>query len=657
MKKLLIASGVAALAFAVVAGAQGYMFNTNLTVGSTGQDVVALQTWLVSNGFHIPAVESGAAAKGYFGSQTKSAVVMYQASVGLPNTGFVGPLTRGKLNGGAVVMTPPSMGCPAGYTCTPVGGTGTPVVGGPTGITTPGVPGIMSVTAGPLSSIVSNVGQQMIPVLTVRVQAQYSDLAVQSINLDLGNNTAVYNKIFSKVYVTDGTNVLSSVPLNSSTVIQSGSDYIVGLNGFNLIVPKGTYKDVIIKADLMPSIDSKYLSTATGNLYPGGNASAAFAGTSLASASGVPSTGWGIGIGSNGLRAVDGAGVNLNGPSSGFVQALTINTSLVDTAQANISLSSASPLKNTIPVSDTTNGNYTGLGVLAINVNAQNDTLHLHEVKVQVITSGTGSVSAAYLYNGSTLVNSTSVSSGIADFNNITDGTNGATIPKDTTTTYWVKVDVTGVSSGSLAITASTTGSTGAAPLTIYNTQDGNVTISGSAVGNTLTVANNGPVFTLSSSPTITRSTSPADTSGNSTTTFTANFNVMVQAIGTDVILGLTSSSSPAFATTTGVGIDIYKNGAKDTLSNYTTNSRTIVSNYSQPSSGTTLSSDTTSITVPRNGSVTIPVTYSFIIPNAAASPNTYALQLQGIAWGSTATSTSAVIFMKDQTAWRTNTI
>jgi len=119
MKKFLIASGVAVLAFATVVAAQGYSFQTNLTVGSTGPDVSALQTWLIGAGYDIPAISSGAASKGYFGSQTKSAVQAFQAAKSLPSTGFVGPLTRGVLNGGATnVAVSMSAGCPAGYTCT-----------------------------------------------------------------------------------------------------------------------------------------------------------------------------------------------------------------------------------------------------------------------------------------------------------------------------------------------------------------------------------------------------------------------------------------------------------------------------------------------------------------------------------------------------------
>jgi len=85
---------VVAIAFALAAAVStSAAFNTNLTVGSTGSDVSALQSWLISKGFSIPSIKSGAATPGYFGSQTKAAVVAYQTSVGLPATGFVGPLT------------------------------------------------------------------------------------------------------------------------------------------------------------------------------------------------------------------------------------------------------------------------------------------------------------------------------------------------------------------------------------------------------------------------------------------------------------------------------------------------------------------------------------------------------------------------------------
>ncbi|MES2314684.1 MAG: peptidoglycan-binding domain-containing protein [Patescibacteria group bacterium] len=74
-----------------------YVFSNNLTVGSTGADVTALQQFLSTNGFL-----SNKFVTGYFGPQTVDAVKLYQTSVGLPSYGFVGPITREKLNAACV---------------------------------------------------------------------------------------------------------------------------------------------------------------------------------------------------------------------------------------------------------------------------------------------------------------------------------------------------------------------------------------------------------------------------------------------------------------------------------------------------------------------------------------------------------------------------
>lgn len=67
--------------------------DSNLMMSSRGSGVTALQTFLETEGYLT--MPSGV-AKGYFGSITKMALIKYQASVGLPATGFFGPLTRAK---------------------------------------------------------------------------------------------------------------------------------------------------------------------------------------------------------------------------------------------------------------------------------------------------------------------------------------------------------------------------------------------------------------------------------------------------------------------------------------------------------------------------------------------------------------------------------
>jgi len=621
MKKVILVTGVAVLALASVAAA--YTFSANLTVGSTGADVVALQQALIAAGQSIPSISSGAAQPGYFGSQTKAAVVAFQAANKLPATGFVGPLTRGVLNGTAVVATATSTACPAGYTCT--ANVGTTVVTAPStgSITTPGVQGIMSVTQGPVSVSTAYAGQTMVPVLDARIQAQYSDIAVQSIQVDLGSSTNIYNYVYSKVYLIDPSTgkVLVSEPLNSSTVVQSGSNYIVGLAGFNLIVPKGTFKDLQVAVDLYPTILNQFL-------ISGGQT---------------------LSIDTNGIRGVDGAGVNNYGPGAGSIsQAIVVQQNLTLSATANLNLDPSSPQANAVGVTNTTAGSYLGLPVLVFGVNAQGDSLHLHNVSVNINTNGStvgASVNAAYLYQGSTPIMSAAVTNGVATFNNIPDGTVGASIPVNTTVPFTVKVDVTGPSNASFAenVIASTSA------MTIYNSADSQVSVNGVATGNMQTVEGEGAVFSLSGTPSITKVVSNSDQAGNATDTYTATFNVTVQAIGTNVNIGLpASTTNAAFRADSNTVLAVYKNGSSDTLSNYSP-----VVSYSQPTN-TTLTSNGTSFQLGINQSVTIPVTYSFQVKNPGA--NVYGVQLNGISWNSAAGNATST-FMTGQTLWRTSSI
>lgn len=94
MKKSIILASIFVTFFAISTRAQTYTFNNDLGIGSAGQDVSNLQTWLISNSYGIPSINSGIATKGYFGSQTQAAVMAYQRSIGLPAYGFFGPLTR-----------------------------------------------------------------------------------------------------------------------------------------------------------------------------------------------------------------------------------------------------------------------------------------------------------------------------------------------------------------------------------------------------------------------------------------------------------------------------------------------------------------------------------------------------------------------------------
>ena len=91
------------MSVASIASAQ----TNNLTFGSRGDDVSTLQSYLQERGFlTIPT----GVAPGYFGNLTRTALVRFQASAGLPQTGAYDMNTELKLtgtnHGGGSTMTP-----------------------------------------------------------------------------------------------------------------------------------------------------------------------------------------------------------------------------------------------------------------------------------------------------------------------------------------------------------------------------------------------------------------------------------------------------------------------------------------------------------------------------------------------------------------------
>lgn len=83
-------------AWAIMKPEDKYIFNKDLTIGSTGPDVVALQKYLVRAGLMVmPA----GVAHGYFGGITQRGVSAYQTKYSItPTAGYFGPKTRAHLN-------------------------------------------------------------------------------------------------------------------------------------------------------------------------------------------------------------------------------------------------------------------------------------------------------------------------------------------------------------------------------------------------------------------------------------------------------------------------------------------------------------------------------------------------------------------------------
>ncbi len=638
MKKVLIATGVAFLALATIASAQGYTFNANLTVGSTGADVVALQTWLMANGYNIPAIASGAAAKGYFGSQTKTAVMAYQGAKSIPTTGFVGPLTRGALNAGggaasvgvatcpagytctANTTTPVAVVCPLGYTCTPQAGTTGTVV--TSGITTVGVEGTISATqtnAGLSSAIYE--GQTKVPVLAAKVEAKNSDMRIERVKLDLSTDSKLWNKIYSKVYIMDGSTILASSDLNSSTVVKDGTIYYITLSGMNWIVSKDQTKVLTIAVDVRPSIDTTDIDTET----------------------------FTIRFAANGIRAVDGAGIDQYSPAAAttVTRAQNVDPTLTDSATLTISLNNSTPKRTDVVATEgSSEDELTKMTALIFDAKAEKDNVTITDLTVTIAKTGTGGANAsttAYLYDGSTELDSATVSAaGLAAF---TDSNGIITIPAGIIKTLTVKLDI---ASANTVVGNFTTSIAAASDVTAVNSILEGVTESGTASGNRIGVRNVGAEISLVSKSVAADGTPQSNgvTTNVSTSTLTAHFVVRVTAKGAALQFGTLASTTPMFASTT-ASFQVYMGGVAQTaLSSYSTST-----SMTNPS-GLTVTNNT--FTVPEGTTVEIPVDFSIEgrSASAALTRGIYTVGLVGIQTN----APYAATFMSGESDWVTDT-
>ena len=257
MKKIFITSAIALALILGSAASASAVFSSPLTIGSKGADVTALQTWLITNNFDIPAISSGAATKGYFGQQTKMAVVKYQTSVGLPSTGFVGPLTIAKLNGVAAGTMATAPACnPVYYNCTPVAGVTPVVVAQASPLVMDGTDG--SITASLSSYAGNNTIKKGETKDLVAVKLQATAAPVSATRFDVRFNTRPW-LYFSTITLKDSTGtVIATKNLSGSadaTEITVGSDYLVRFEGINAVITPGTDRTFVVSGTVLSTTD------------------------------------------------------------------------------------------------------------------------------------------------------------------------------------------------------------------------------------------------------------------------------------------------------------------------------------------------------------------------------------------------------------------
>lgn len=436
----------------------GYVFTSDLTVGSTGGDVDALQSLLVSKGFlTMPA----GVAMGYFGNLTKAAVSAWQAASGIsPTAGYFGPKSRAAANAMASTGTP---------TPTPTPTTPGAIPGG--------TEGSFTVTQAAQPANNTNVtSNSNVPVYGVEIKAQSSDMVIDRADLEFAvtvNSTTVNPSGFiSSISAWDGSTLLKTMPLGAGDFTKDSSNlYYVRVTGIGFKVPKD------VKKSLTFSINTNSISSAD---Y----------------ARSLTVKGW-SGTTQN-IRGVDTVGLN-SYANNNWTGTFTFNASNNATLTGSAN-SAATPKAQTIAVN--TSDGIRGVTMLTYDLKSTIGDAVLTDQRVYVKTDSvsTSNPTALYLYDGSTLLSSASVTvttgSGTVNFANL-----DVSILKDQTKSLTVKADFPSTAAG----VASTTIATSAAETntTMLETADGSskeVTIASAITGNDVHLfVVDAPIWTLSS--------------------------------------------------------------------------------------------------------------------------------------------------------------
>lgn len=589
----------------------GTTFTQNLTVGSTGSEVTALQQMLVAQG-HL--VMPAGTAYGYFGSLTKAAVAKWQAANGIaPAAGYFGAISRAKAN-------------MSGSTTTTTGGTTTT----PTGITTPGVEGTITATvASTPTGVKLYEGDSKKAVAGIQIEAKLSDMKVERVKLNLGTSTNIYRKIASKIYIMDGSTTLASVDLNSDTVVKESSNYFITVTGLNFVVPKDSKKNLTIALDAMSTWDTTY-----------------------------DANSWTITVPIDGVRAVDGAGVNQYSPSTAFSRNFTSESELIADATLKVSLNSNSPkVADLIAADGSDEDEKDGVELLRFDVRAEKDNVEITDLIATITRSGSGAATTTtiYLMDGNTVLDSVDGTTISVTGGNVTFEDIDYVVSKDSTKTLRIVADIADANGTSATYYA--TVSSGA-NITAENSAGDTLASgskTGSATGESQVVRNVGVEVTLVSKS-ITKSSTPSQ-NNVSTSTAEATFTLRVKAVGGDILLGEAASATPFAGNKGDAGDDaptfvIYKDGSSSSTGGASTTGYTI------PTSGTTSSGSNTRL-LSEGTSIEFPVSFLFegrTTASALLSTGSYAVQVSKLNWVSSSGLQTST-FMSSSLDWRTSTV
>lgn len=378
---------------------------SDLTIGSRGAQVEALQQMLIDGGYLKIAAPTG-----YFGSLTKAAVQAWQRDNGVSATGYFGPISRSKL---VTIIVPPVV--------TPTD---------PTTPTTPTTPTLGNTDGSVTVLLDSYVGNQTLKkgetkdIYALKAQASVGNVAITRFDVRMSVRPWLY---FNKLTLKDSSgNVIAEKMISSSadaTELTVGSSYLVRFDNINYIVQPGSDKILVVSASVLPTTD-KLTSDVSVNVK----------------------------IGSNGIRTLNG---------KGYSESLTEDTGRTVTLSSTSSngnivarVNSNAPMARIQNV--TTSGETTGVVLAVYDFKAENQNSTINTLKFALNSplnqqAFSTIFKRVYLDDGSRTWNADSVAS-TTQFSNLT-----IDMAKDQWRTLTLKADVADAddfTNGSMASTS-----------------------------------------------------------------------------------------------------------------------------------------------------------------------------------------------------------
>lgn len=389
-----------------------------LQQGSTGAAVSALQMAL--NNY----AGANLVTDGIFGQGTRAAVVAFQASQGLATDGVFGPMSASALANASAVTTP----CPTDDTDT--SGTGT--TGG--SATLSGEEGFFNLDVVLDGATEIDLGTSEV-VLEIDVEAKDSDIAVQRVDFVFAVDDVVAANAdgnydgqarpwlyFDEVNLwMDGSQVasLAGSQSNFSSVTIGGDTYWrARFTGLNYVISEDDTSTMALQLQARSAMSGDREDHALL-----------------------------VSLGTNGIRAIDGAGLTQESVNSAIVEpnatsflaTVTFDDNFGD-GDVKVTLGNNSPESANIVLNQNSNNRTTGVTVLEFDVEADGGDIEIDDIEVEFdVTGGAtveGSVHRAYLFRGNNQISQKAVNGDSVVFNNL-----NYMIAEDDVETFRVRVD------------------------------------------------------------------------------------------------------------------------------------------------------------------------------------------------------------------------